>query len=134
MPEIERMRLENAKRIGVVLSGGPKSRPTAGYRLWGGTFEAIEPIVALTILKVDDHFSWARLSHRAGTSLDLHIQYSPMSEDRKDVQVAYCVADACTYGRTLVEMEQIHPSPEIKNHFTSELFDIGIVAGTPRSS
>ena len=50
MLEIEDMKSANAKRIAVVLSGGPKSHPTAGYRLWAGTLEATEPIVALHAL------------------------------------------------------------------------------------
>ncbi len=125
------MKLENAKRISVVLSGGPTLHPTAGYRLWAGTLEAEEPIVALTLLKIGDNVLWARSSHKTGTSLDLHIQYSPVSEGRRDVQVAYCVGDACTYGRSVVETALTHPSPDIKNHVTGELFDIGVVTGTP---
>ena len=131
MPEIEKMKLENAKRIPVTLSGGPTAHPTAGYRLWTGSLQAEEPIVALTILKVGNAAFWARSSHKTGTSLDLHIQFSPMSEGRKDVQVAYCIGDACVYGRSVVDSALAHPSPEIKNHVTGELFGVGIVAGTP---
>lgn len=125
------MKLENAKRIPVSLSGGPTSHPTAGYRLWVGKLEAAEPIVGLAILKTGDRLFWTRSSHKTGTSLDLHIQYSPMSEGRRDVQVAFCIGDACVYGRSVVESALTHPSPEIRNHVTGELFDVGIVTGTP---
>lgn len=125
------MKQANAKRVGVVLSGGPASHPTAGYRLWTGTLKAEEPIVALAILKIGADVFWARSSHKASASLDLHIQFSPMTEERKDVQVAFCLGDACTYSRSFVETALAHPSPDIKNHVTGEVFDVAVIKGHP---
>lgn len=125
------MKLESAKRIPVRLSGKPKPHPTAGYRLWAGTLEASEPIVALTILKAESHIVWTRSSHRTGNSLEIEILFSPVSQDGRNIQVAYCIENACTYAETVVETALTHPAPDIADHVTGECIDIGRVHGNP---
>lgn len=125
------MRIDSAKRIPVKFSGKPVLHLTAGYRLWAGSFEASEPIVALSLLKTGQHVVWARSSHRTGVSLHVEILFSPVSERSSEVQIAFCVADACTYGGTVVPTSSTHPAPDIKDHFTGELIDVGVVRGEP---
>jgi len=109
----------------------PKAHPTAGYRLWAGALEAAEQIVALAILKSGTYVSWARCSHRAVDPLELRILFSPTSQDGRLVSVAFGIGDAHTYGVAEVESSMTHPAPEIADHVTGELVDIGVVHGVP---
>jgi len=128
---MERIVIASAKRIPVRLSGKPNLHPTAGYRLWLGSLEASEPIVALTILKIGHNLVWTRSSHRTGNSLNIEILFSPISQEGCSIQVACCIADACTYGGTIVDTALTHPAPDIRDHVTGELIDIGLIHGDP---
>jgi hypothetical protein len=128
---MEKLIIKTAKRIPVKFSGKPKLHSTAGYRLGVGAIEAYEPIVALSILKVGNHVVWTRSSHRTGNSLEVEILFSPISMGEHDIQVAYCIADACTYGGTVINTAMTPPAPNIKDLVTGEIVDVGIIHGSP---
>ena len=49
--------LSTVKRIDVKVTGGQETHPAAGYRRWAGKATSSEPIVALSIIETDEHYS-----------------------------------------------------------------------------
>ncbi len=125
------MKLESVKTIPVELSGRPIDHPTPGYRLWKGAVQASEPIVALVLMKTEEHVSWTRSTHRTEEILDINILYSPFAVGNPGVSVTFGIADAITRTATVLSPSSWYPTPIIEKYITGKLIDIGTIHGDP---
>lgn len=116
----------------VRLTGKVKPHPTRGYRDWEGALEAAEPFVAISIIKCENTFYWAKSSHRGSTSLPVRILLAPMDAESQEVQVNLSIGDD-GHVRCITSAPSKDYRPDILlDEFGLEtLRPLGIVAGEP---
>lgn len=128
---LEQIIIPTATRTSVRLTGSPVPHPTAGYRLWRGTFESVEPIVALAITVCGRHVHWARTSHRSTPSLETSILFSPYDEAGLDIAVTFSIFDAVATSQVITDSRQSQPTPSPKTFVTGQLVEVADFATDP---